>query len=114
MEGGPRSSNHRASLAVLFGLVALLALPAAVALSQQSGTVTLLEASWAIPVAFGFGLLSFGWSNLARARVQWTLGRAGGLGRARAARLLGGAGISLALAAAIAVGFYEILLRFEK
>jgi hypothetical protein len=114
VEGRARSSNHRASFAVLLGLAAVLAIPAAIALAQQSPSVRLIDAAWAIPVGFALGLLAVGLANLARVRVQWTLGRAGGLGRARAARWLGGVGIALAVAASISVGFYEVLLRFEK
>jgi hypothetical protein len=114
VEGRPRSSNHRSSLAVLLGLAAVLAIPAAVAVAQQSPSINLLDAAWAIPAGFGLGLCALALANLARARVQWTLGRAGGLGRVRAARWLAGIGIAIAVSAAISVGFYEVLLRFEK
>ena len=46
-----RSSNHRSSLAVLAGLVAIAAVPAAIVLSRQTAGVGLLDAVWAIPVA---------------------------------------------------------------
>jgi hypothetical protein len=46
--------------------------------------------------------------------VQRTAGRAGGEGRARVARTLGVLAICLAVTAAISVGFYELLLHFEK
>src|SRR5207244_88943 len=49
----------------------------------------------------------------ARGRIRRTLERAGGLGRVRLGRVLGVAGISVALSASIAVGFYELLLRLE-
>jgi hypothetical protein len=114
VEGRPRSSNHRSSLAVLLGLAGVLAVPGAVALAQQSPGVNLLDAAWAIPAGFALGLVALGLANLARTRVQWTLGRAGGLGRARAARWLAGLGIAIAVSASISVGFYEVLLRFEK
>lgn len=114
MEGRVRSSNHRASFAVLLGLAGVLAVPAAIMLSRRLASVTLIDAAWGIPLAAFFGLIAIGLSNLAKVRVQWTLGRAGGEGRARAARVLGFLGICLAVTASISVGFYEILLRLEQ
>jgi hypothetical protein len=108
------SSNHRASVAALLGIAAVLTLPAAVAVAQRSAGIALLDAAWAIPVAAGLGFLALATSNLARARIQRTLGRAGGEGRARTARILGVLGLCIAVTAAISVGFYELLLHFEK
>jgi hypothetical protein len=65
-------------------------------------------------VAASLGLLAVGAANLARTRIHWTVGRAGGAGRARVARILGALGICIAVTASISVGFYELLLRFEK
>ena len=45
--------------------------------------------------------------------MRRTLERAGGAGRMRIGRILGVAGICLAVSAGIAVGFYELLLRLE-
>jgi hypothetical protein len=108
-----RTSNHRASLAVLLGAVGVAAVPAAVALSRQTAGVQLLDAVWAIPVAAACGVAALLFARGAGGRVRRTLERAGGLGRARAGRLLGVAGICVALSASIAVGFYELLLRLE-
>src|SRR5439155_15754189 len=49
---GSSKSNHRASIAVLVALVGVLVVPAAVALAHESGSVHLLDAVYAIPVAF--------------------------------------------------------------
>jgi hypothetical protein len=108
-----RSSNHRASLALLLGLAAVAAVPAGVALSRQTAGVRLLDAVWAIPVAALCGLAALLFARGAGGRIRWTLERAGGLGRIRVGRLLGIAGICVALSASIAVGFYELLLRLE-
>ena len=113
MDAPTRSSNHRASFAVLLGLAAVAVVPAGIALARELAGLRLVDASWAIPVGFACGWLAIGFSNLARARIQWTLGRAGGEGRARAARLLGAIGICLAVTASISVGFYELLVRLE-
>ena len=109
-----RSSNHRASFAVLVGLLALVAVPGAIIAARQTGELVLLDAAWAIPVAALFGVLSLLFVRGARGRIQETLERAGGLGRIRTAKILAIAGICFALSGSIAIGVYELLLRLEK
>jgi len=106
-------SNHRASLALLVALLGVLAVPVGVALSRQTGRVHLLDAAWAIPVAMGLSVVALVFARGARGRIRRSLERAGGEGRLRAARWLAVLGISIALSASIAVGFYELLLRLE-
>jgi hypothetical protein len=113
MASPTRSSNHRASLAVLLGAAGVLAVPAAVALAREATGVHLLDAAWAIPPAAVCGTAALLFVRGARGRIRATLERAGGRGRARAGVILGVAAISVALSAAIAVGFYELLLRLE-
>jgi hypothetical protein len=108
-----RSSNHRSSLAVLAGLVAVAAVPAAVLVSRQTAGVALLDAVWAIPIAALFGIAALLFARGARGRIRRTLEQAGGAGRVRVGRILGVAGICVALSAGIAVGFYELLVRLE-
>lgn len=98
---------------MVFGLAAVLAVPAAVALAWRSAGFGLLDASFAIPLAAVCGLAALLFVRGARGRIRWTLERAGGAARIRLGRFLGIAGISIALSAAIAVGFYELLLRLE-
>ncbi len=98
---------------MLLGFLAVAAVPAAVVLSQQTAGVRLLDAVWAIPVALASGLASLLFSRGAGGRIRWTLERAGGFGRIRLGRVLGVAGICVALSASVAVGFYELLLRLE-
>ncbi|HEY7208219.1 MAG TPA: hypothetical protein VH416_08245 [Gaiellaceae bacterium] len=99
---------------MLVGVAAVVTVPAGIALAERYANVRLVDASWAIPVAFGLGLLAIALANLARTRIHMTVGRAGGESRARVARILGTLGICLALTASISVGFYELLLRLEK
>jgi hypothetical protein len=113
LAGRTRSSNHRASLAVLLGLLAVAAVPAGVVLSRRLAGVTLVDVAWAVPVAVGAGISALLFARGARGRIQRTLERAGGAGRARLGRILGVAGICIALSGAIAVGFYELLVRLE-
>jgi hypothetical protein len=108
-----RSSNHRASLAVLLGLAAVAAVPAGIAVARRTAGVSLLDVAWAIPVAAICGLVALLFVRGARGRMRLTLERAGGAGRIRLGRVLGVAGICVALSASIAVGFYELLLRLE-
>ena len=108
-----RSSNHRSSLAVLSGLLAVAAVPVAVLVSRQTTGVRLLDAVWAIPVAALFGIGALLFARGARGRIRRTLEQAGGAGRLRIGRILGVAGICVALSAAIAIGFYELLVRLE-
>jgi hypothetical protein len=114
LAGRTRSSNHRASFAVLFGLVAVAAVPVGVVLSGRLAGLDLVDAAWAIPVAAVCGIAALLFARGARGRIQRTLERAGGAGRARLGRILGIAGICIALSATIAVGLYELLVRLER
>jgi hypothetical protein len=109
-----RSSNHRASLAVLAGLVGALAVPGAIALARQTAGINLIDAAWGIPVAALGGLGALLFVRGARGRIRTTLERAGGASRIRFGRILGIAGICFALSGTIAIALYEVLLRLEK
>jgi hypothetical protein len=113
LAGPTRSSNHRASLAVLFGLVAVAAVPAGIVVSGRLAGLDLVDAAWAVPVAAVAGIIALLFVRGARGRIVRTLERAGGAGRARLGRILGIAGICFALSGGIAVGFYELLVRLE-
>jgi hypothetical protein len=113
LAGRTRSSNHRASLAALLGLLAVAAVPTGVVLSGRLAGLELLDAAYAIPVAALAGISALLFARGASGRIQQTLERAGGAGRARLGRILGIAGISIALSATIAVGVYELLVRLE-
>jgi hypothetical protein len=108
-----RSSNHRASLATLCGLIAALAVPAGVAVARQTAGVSLVDSAYAIPVAAVMGVSALLFARGSAGRIRETLERAGGAGRTRLGRILGVAGICMALSGSIAIGFYELLLRLE-
>jgi hypothetical protein len=93
-------------------LLGVLAVPAAVALTRESKGVDLIDAAYAIPVAAALGVLALVLAVGARRRFEWTLGRVGGVGAARAGRVLGVVAICIAVAGAIAVGWYEVLIRW--
>ena len=92
----------------------MLAVPAGVVVSGQTAGVTLVDAAYAIPVAAACGVAALLFARGARGRIQSTLERVGGSGRARAGRLLGMAAVCVALSGTIAVAFYELLLRLER
>jgi hypothetical protein len=109
-----RTSNHRASLAALAGLLATVAVPGAIALARQTAGINLIDAAWAIPVAAVAGVAALLFVRGARGRIRESLERAGGFGRIRAGRILGVAGICFALSGSISILVYEVLLRLEK
>jgi ABC-type sugar transport system permease subunit len=98
----PRRSNHRATLAVLFGFAAAIAIPLAIELTRKVSGAVLLDAVWAIPVA----------AVAAVAALVFERG-ASGSRLLRAARVLAITGICLTLSSALAVGIYEFLLWKE-
>jgi hypothetical protein len=108
-----RASNHRAFLALLFGLLAAVVIPAAIELTRKIPGAVLLDAVWAIPVAAGAAVVSILFARGARGAIARTLERTGGEGLIRLARILAVAGICFTLSASIAVGLYELLLRLE-
>jgi hypothetical protein len=113
MASPTRSSNHRASLALVLGLAGVVAVPGAVVLARQTSGVNLIDAAYAIPVAALCSAAALLFARGARARIRRAL-RASGTHRVRAAVVLGVAGICFALSGGIAVGLYELLLRLEK
>ena len=82
-------------------------------LSRQTAGVRLIDAVWAIPIAGVCGVAALLFARGARGRIRWSLEQAGGGGRIRLGRYLAVAGLCVAASAAIAVGFYELLLRLE-
>jgi hypothetical protein len=95
---------------VLLGVVGVLVLPAAIAYSRVSSTFSLLDAAWLIPVAALASVASLLAVRRASRRLTLTLATPRSV---RVARVLAVAGISMTLAATIAVGFYEVLVRLE-
>jgi hypothetical protein len=101
-------SSSGAGLAVALAVVGVVALPAAVGYSRESSTFSLLDAAWFIPLAAVASVAALLVVRGTGGHVQFAPLRS-----ARVARVLAVAGICIALAGAIAVGFYELLLRLE-
>ena len=86
----------------------MVALPAAVGYSRASSTFSLLDAAWFIPLAAVASVAALLLVRGTGGHVRFAPPRS-----ARIARMLAVLGICCALAGAIAVGFYELLLRLE-
>ncbi len=109
----PRRPNHRATLAVLCGLVSAGLVPVGIELTRKVPGAQLLDAVWAIPLAALAAVAAVMFERGARGVVARTLEQAGGALRIRIARILTITGICITLSASIAVGLYELLLRLE-
>ena len=97
----------------MLGLAAVVALPATIAFAQVSPRLTLLQAGFAVPVATVLGVVALLVARAARRRSEWSIAAASGGWGARAGRLLGVLALCLAASGAIAVGFYELLVRAQ-
>jgi hypothetical protein len=109
-----RGGNPRAVASFVVGLAAALVIPAALVLQYYSATVTLIQSLISAAPAILFGLYAIVLARRGREIHARTLGRSGGLGLARAGRLLGAFGLCLGLSTGLAVGFYGLLTVFAK
>ena len=104
------SSNRlSAGLAVVLGVLAALAVPAAVLAAQELSGVTLLHALYiATPVSVALGLLAL----LASRRAGLVAARSvrPAHGSLRAVRITAWGGLYVGVVAAIALGFYGVLV----
>jgi hypothetical protein len=105
-----RMSGSRATrLAAAFGLVAVLAIPVAVAAAAYTTRVRLLPAVYvAVPVAFVVGLGAVAAYRRARAQLDRRVRRVGER-PLRIARFLALAGLYVAVTGALALAFYGLL-----
>lgn len=104
-----RPRNPSAGLSVLFGLLAVATLPAAVVAAERYDVATLLESSVAIAPAFVLGLVAVLLGRRARKAVERTLGRVKGHKLAATGRFLGYLALYMAVTASISVGTYYVL-----
>ncbi len=107
-----RPGAWSAWLSVLFGLLAVAALPATILYSRLSEEFELLHAAWAIPAAAGLGLISLGFARRARRQLRFTLVR-GRRTAARIGRALAILALCLAVTASISYGFYRLLVESQ-
>ena len=98
-------SSHRATLAVVCGLAAVVVIPLAIEATRRMAGAELLDAAWAIPVT----------AVAASASLIFARGVHGVAGSRRlaAARVLAVTGLCLMLSSTLAVGIYEFLVWKE-
>ena len=107
------SSSRRAWVALLLGVAAILVMPAAIEVSRRSKAVGLLDTAYAIPLAFVLALVSVVMARRARHNLRWFRVREGGTAVAQTAVLVGTLGLLLAVAAALSVGFYGLVVVYQ-
>jgi hypothetical protein len=89
-------------------------MPAAIVVADRTRSVSLLDAAYAVPLAFALGALAAGMGRRAKRNLEWMSLDARGSGTASAGAILGVLGVSLALMAALSVGFYEAVLYYQR
>ena len=100
-------------MALLLGLVGIATLAAAIEVSRRSKEIDLLEAAYAVPLAFLLCLIAVVMARRARENLRWLRVRGGGTGIASTAVIVGAVGLCLALMAALSVGFYELVVLYQ-
>lgn len=97
---------------VLLGLAGVVTIPAAVIAAEFYDVVTLLQSAVSIPPAFVLSMTAILLGRKARRDVERTLGRTRGRSLAVTGRILGYAGLYLAVTAGISVVTYYVLREF--
>ena len=98
---------------MVLAVLGLLVLPGAVEISRRSARISLLDAGFAIPLAFVLGLVALIMARRARDNLRWFGLREGGTGVASTAVVIGAVTVCLALAAGLSIAFYELLLVYQ-
>ena len=106
-------SRTRAWVAFILGLAGLAVLPAAIEVARRSKRIGLLDAGYAIPLAFLLGLVAVVMARRARRNLQWLQLREGRTAIATVAVFVGALTLCLSLAAALSVGFYELFVVYQ-
>jgi len=89
-------------------------LPAAIEFARRSKEIDLLEAAYGIPVAFLLGLIALVMARRARLNLRWLQLREGHTRVASVAVIVGALALCLAVTAALSIGFYELLLLYQR
>ena len=88
-------------------------MPAAIEVAARSKRIGLLDAAYAVPVAFLLGLVALIMARRARRNLRWLQLGEGGTAVASAAVLVAAVAVCLALAAALSVGFYGLIVLYQ-
>jgi hypothetical protein len=108
------AGKGRSWVALLLGIAGVLTLPVAVEVTRRSGRLALLDAGFAIPLALALSFVAVMMARRARENLRWFRLQDGGTGVASAAVIIGLLGLCLALSAALAIGFYELVLLYQR
>jgi hypothetical protein len=95
--------------AVLAGLASVATMPLAIFLTRFSDSYELLHAAFAIPLGAVLGLVALALARRSRRTIALSLSSEKRGGAALAGRMLGIAGICIALAAVVALAVYGLL-----
>jgi hypothetical protein len=109
-----RRSNHRATLALLCGILSVIVIPLGIELTRKVTGAVLLDAAWAIPVAAVAAIAALLFERGARGASRRSLDRSGASRRLMAAHVFAVTGICLTLSSGLAVGVYEFLIWKEN
>jgi hypothetical protein len=88
-------------------------MPGAVVVAREAKRVAVLDAAYAVPLAFVLGLLALGMGRRAKRNLEWLRLDGGGSSPASVGVVLGILAVSLALTAALSVFFYEAVLYYQ-
>jgi hypothetical protein len=105
---GTTPGNRAATASLVLALLALAAIPIGVAISGWRDDLRLVHAGFAVPVAALLAIAAIRLARRARHRLERTLGRAGGVARARAGRIVGWLALYVALIGGISLGVYAL------
>jgi hypothetical protein len=109
MSGSRKPAGRPATFALVFGVLALAAIPAACAVAAYRDDIEVVEALVvAVPTAFVLGLIAVSLSRRARARLERSVRRAGA-GLVRTARVVAWSGVYVAVTGGLALAFYGVL-----
>ena len=101
-------SSRSPAPAIAFGLIGVVAIPAAIAYSRYSAKFSLLDAAYVIPVAAVAAVAAILAVRGTKGHVHFGPRRS-----VRVAWVLAILAVCCTLSASIAIGFYELLLRLE-
>jgi hypothetical protein len=101
-------SSRSPAPAIAFGLIGVVAIPAAIVYSRYSARFSLLDSAYAIPVAAVAATAAILAVRGTKGHVQFGSRRG-----VRLAWVLAILAVCCTLSASIAIGFYELLLRLE-
>ena len=82
-------------------------------MTRRSKRIDLLQAGYAIPLAFLLGLVSLVMARRAKRNLEWLQLREDGTGIASVAVVVGALAFCVAVVAALSVGFYGLVVVYQ-